>query len=739
MTFLNLIFLSALPLTFVPLILHLYRGRQKEIIEWGATQFLATAASRGRRLEWLEELLLMLLRFLAVAALVFALAQPMIRTKLIAGPPDSEVVLIFDDSLSTSREVNGRSVHSELKEKALTLVDSLGPTNTVQILATTAGQWQTRKGIAADVQGKRQLAEIITQFRPTEATANLLECVRDAAHLKHSEQLTGRRIVIFTDGQASNWQVDSPASWQQFATILKNSSIPTSVQVVECTALGKSLDNLAVTSVEPSTNHVRPGDRLEVTATIRNTGVISVPATLARWRLADEEVAMSEVGALGPHSEVQTKTTVLCNSPGTFVLTCRLDRADQIPLDQEGRTVVQVTDEYPVLFVTEDRTPSANSIAPADFFSAALGFIGKHPNRPWHSIYHPEVTAPTELASLPLSKYHAIVIENIGGLPGNVIERLTAFVDAGGGLWVTLGDRTSKDEFNRDWFNEGDGLSPVAISKLTVNKEQDESTANIRPPSRDNAATAQLANTSQLDIDAGRIHRCWQFADRESGNDTVSMLLQSGNGAPLVVEKLVGQGRVLVQSFPTNLAWTNVPLLKAYVVMVQDWLDYITVANTARHNLTPGAQIVFCPTGSPISGRPSLTTPHGHELTLTSLGDESMPSFRFARTQQPGIYHVRYSVDDQKQIDVPFQVARPAGESELEPLSQTAKDQVLAAAGLNFITDATATNIETFQPASRPHPIWGALLALLVCLLVGEFLVSFLIARRRSGMLVSAV
>ena len=73
MSFLSAAFLLALPLVAVPVAIHLYRGRQRDVILWGAMQFLAAAVTKGRRMERLEELLLMALRFAAVAALVLAL------------------------------------------------------------------------------------------------------------------------------------------------------------------------------------------------------------------------------------------------------------------------------------------------------------------------------------------------------------------------------------------------------------------------------------------------------------------------------------------------------------------------------------------------------------------------------------------------------------------------------------------------------------------------------------------
>ena len=63
MSFLSAAFLLALPLVAVPVAIHLYRGRQRDVIMWGAMQFLAAAVTKGRRMERLEEWLLMALRF----------------------------------------------------------------------------------------------------------------------------------------------------------------------------------------------------------------------------------------------------------------------------------------------------------------------------------------------------------------------------------------------------------------------------------------------------------------------------------------------------------------------------------------------------------------------------------------------------------------------------------------------------------------------------------------------------
>src|SRR5688572_25180637 len=150
MSFLSAAFLLALPLVAVPVAIHLYRGRQRDVILWGAMQFLAAAVTKGRRMERLEELLLMALRFAAVAALVLALARPMVRSSWLGNATDREVILVLDNSLSMSREAEGKSAAGNLQERALALVDSMSASDGMQVLLASGVEWATAEAIAAD-------------------------------------------------------------------------------------------------------------------------------------------------------------------------------------------------------------------------------------------------------------------------------------------------------------------------------------------------------------------------------------------------------------------------------------------------------------------------------------------------------------------------------------------------------------------------------------------------------------
>jgi Aerotolerance regulator N-terminal/von Willebrand factor type A domain/CARDB len=734
MSFLSAAFLIALPLVAVPVAIHLYRGRQRDVILWGAMQFLAAAVTKGRRMERLEELLLMALRFAAVAALVLALARPMVRSSWLGNSTDREVILLLDNSLSMSRQIDGESAAVKMKEQALAVVDSLSLGDGVQILLAAASEWATAEPIAADSAGRQRLRKIVEEAEPTLGSADLLACLQAAVHLQAENEPAGRRIVVFTDNQASGWRTDAAGAWQQLKADCDTSAFPITIEVVDCGLEAAEVENLAVTGVRTAKNLVRPGEQLDLVADIVNTGDVATGKTTVEWLLADKVAHTAPISELAAGAATQTTGSVRMAEAGIISVTCRITGSDEVPLDQENLLVIEVADRLPILFV-EGNTEAKPSVAASELFAAALGFKNNEPQA-WHSVYQPEVITLATLPARPLAGYRAIVINNLDELDAATRDRLDSFVRAGGGLWVALGEAVDRTWFNRDWYSDGDGLSPLGLESLEIIAEHDDVAATVHPPTRDHLATLQLANTTQLDIDEARIRERWLFAQRPAADAGFSALLESGNGHPLVVENYVGQGRVLVQGFPLGLEWSNLPLLKAYVVMIHDWLAYVTAPTMARYNLSPGAPILASAPKDVAGASAALITPRGREIALMALDGDGSTVFRYTQTQLPGDYRVRFTSEGAPLGDVPFHVSYDASESTIDPLAEVDRNKLLVPAGVQF-SGANAPALAKSDSAPRREPFWGILLAGLVALLVCELLLSTWLARQRTDLTVS--
>ena len=737
MSFLGLSFLFALPLAAVPVIIHLYRGRQRDVVNWGAMQFLAAATTKGRSMQRLEELLLMFLRTAAVLALILALAQPMLRSSLFGSAVDREVVLLLDNSLSMNRTVGKVAAGDLLTEKALAILDDLSSGDTVQLmLASGGGQWLTAEGIPADNVGKRQLSSLLEAVEPTLGSAKLLDCLQSIVNSEPQNNPSSRQVYVLSDNQAVSWQLESTGAWQQLGSAREKSSIPTSLELVDCQLEEAELDNLAVMKLEASRQLVRPKERVELVARISNVGDVTSAKTVVEWRIDDEVFDTSELRSLSAGESTQVSTTLKQEDTGNFAITVQIQAEDQIALDGKASVVVEVSDELPILVVHDREADTARKTAD-QLFTAALGYEGEKAQE-WHAVYRPEIVSAAELGDIALSKYRAVVMLSLTQLTDETHQRLHDFVRSGGGLWVALGDLVEREAFNRFWYDDGGGLSPISLESLITVQDTNTPPGSIHPPERDHPVTMQLANTTQLDIDQVRLTDYWQLVHQGEDVRAAWALLESGDGSPLVVENLVGEGRVLIQAFPLGLEWTNLPQLKSYVVMIHDWLDYLTAPAMARFNLEPGNAIAAPLPAEVDSTTAKLITPAGDEVELATSGGEESGLARYSQTQLPGLYRVNFEADG-KSTSLPFYVARDARESQLQPLESDDQAKLTEYAGLRFEGQDTevTSSVANIQPRPKAEPMWGALLFALVGLLIGEQFLSNWLARQRSGVAVS--
>ncbi len=729
MSFLSGLFLFALPLAAVPVLIHLYRGRQHDMVYWGAMQFLEKALTKGRSWEKLEEILLMLLRTAVVIALIFALARPLVSSSWWGSAGSREVVLILDNSLSMSRTVADTSSFDQLKDNAVAFLDELSGDDRVHVmLAAGGGQWLTAEGLTGDYAGVNQIRSLVEGAEPSRGSADLLTCLLSVVHLQPEDKPASRRVVVFTDNQEQSWQLEAEQAWTQLGETLTNANVPTTIQVMECGLENNQVDNLAVQGIEVSRKIARPGEEIQARAQVINLGEVERPAGVVEWLVDDEVVGTSSLGVLSPGATTEVSTSLRRKDAGTYLIRCRIEADDQVPLDQEEGTVLEVTDEIPVLVVHNPEFANGEKSS-RDFLTAALGYNGTDP-QPWHAVYRPTIIETSELAETNLAQYRAIVLTEVLEGDDVTISRLDDFVREGGGLWIALGENVDRSNFNRDFFDDGDGLSPLPLESLQENDSATEEASQIHPPGRDHPATVQLANTAQLDIDEARINTHWLFAPREENAAETKVLLEAGDGTPLVVENYVGEGRVIVQSFPLGLEWSNLPQLKSYVVMVSDWLDYLTAPTSARFNLASGSALVATLPTSADGDEIQLLTPAGTTVPLVGQELEDSHVVRYWQTHLPGAYRVLYT-DGGQSASIPFHVARDPRESQLRFLDEQQRDS-LAASGLVFGTELPEAQV-TEESTVREQPIWQTLLVALIVLLAAELLISSWLTRQRSG------
>ena len=130
MTFLQPILLAALPLIALPIVIHLINRQRHRTIAWGAMMFLLDAKRMTRGIARLRYWLIMAMRMLAIATLIFAVARPLASGRMglaLGGAPDTTII-VLDRSASMQQQdmQTGETKLTSALRKLTALMQTLG-------------------------------------------------------------------------------------------------------------------------------------------------------------------------------------------------------------------------------------------------------------------------------------------------------------------------------------------------------------------------------------------------------------------------------------------------------------------------------------------------------------------------------------------------------------------------------------------------------------------------------------
>lgn len=720
MSFLSLAFLAALPLALAPVVLHFIDRQRNTVIAWGAMQFLQEADTKRTHARRLREWLLLLLRVFAVACLVLALARPTVQALWFRTEPRRELIVIVDNSLSMQRRQGERSLLDAAVERARALASRPQPGQSVRVLVTSPyPTWLM--GISDQKASTPAKDDALSTIRATEGHGDFLAALVTAVQAERDPLAVERRIVLLTDHQAADWQVTEETGWQELREIVD--TVPTAMALV-VERFGDSTPatpNLAINRLRAVRTVVGIDQPLTVTAEIQNHG--SVPSVEGTVSFRDgETVLQSDVlPVIEPGGVIEVTCKQGFTEWGPHRVECRLHITDPLAADNRQVLIVDVRDEIPILIV-ESAGDTEDVEQDAFFLETALGWAdGERIHS--SSVFAPHAVSLLQLTRMDLAPFHAIVIPQLTDLPDEVVARLHDYVTDGGGLWIAAGPRTDVDRFNRQWFAEHQGLVPMALDRIVDESTDPEQRTLFNPFGATHPAMQELTDQRRLDTGDIAVSRRFRFTPLPEGHE-VSVMLTLTNGDPVVVEKRLGRGRVIVQGVPLRLTWSDLVRSQAFVVVVQEWLSYLTQPRATRHNLAPGEPIVLSVNGTE-SMAATLITPTAEEVEIAAdlVGNNAL--FRTSRTSLPGDYALEVGLSGDQ---IPFRIHRDVAESNLTPL--TAADEQRFGELLRRQSPAVT---ESSLSLGTADPLWPFLWVLLIGLLVGELLLAGMISRQRFG------
>jgi hypothetical protein len=516
----------------LPVWLHLLRKHKTTPLPFASLMFFERRTQSSIKHRRLQYLLLLALRAAVIALLAFAFARPFLQSRLaaFAGGPKL-TVLAIDNSFS----MRDSDRLARARQEAAQVASRLRAQDKLQVLAF---------GSQVHVMGDSTAA--IHLIQPTDTRSSYAELSRALRSIAQSARLPVE-AHLFSDMQKTSL----PANFSDLR-------LGDSVRLIAHPVADRRTANFAVESVN-APRRVYGSGKARVEATIAGYGTAQAKRRVSLILNGRELDAKSvDVPAAGRAvAEFLPADLPFGLNRGEM----RIDSADNLPDDDRFYFSVERAEARHVLFVHEGR-----NLRDALYFRAALEAAAE-------SAYALDAVPVEQSANLDPHKYAFVVLSDVGSLPAGFEAALRGYVRAGGSLLVALGRESAL-------------LSRVPVF--------DESVVEARYYARD---ADRFQSAAWLDAGHPSIHNAQHWDDVKfyqavrinPGASRVAARL--GDDTPLLLEKQLGEGRVLVFASTFDNIANDFPLHASFVPFIEHTANYLARQEEGPSNYLVGAYL----------------------------------------------------------------------------------------------------------------------------------------------------
>lgn len=480
----------------IPIIIHLLNRRRFKIVDWAAMSFLLDADKKNRRRVRIENLLLLLLRCLAMLLIGLILARPFLDPQMLQGVlanPKVERIVVIDDSLSmqlqTGNETSlGRSA-SEIERLLQRFVGGNTDDSLTVFVASRPDEPifsnEPITGDTLDALGGR-----IKEIKPTDTIARFDQVLQTVDRYVHSEkQNVNRAVYVFSDFREHDWRrpgdEENPNAPNQL--IRSISELTSDCLLVDVGTSHES--NVTITSIVPEETLIE-GVANQFHVEVANQSNQELNNIRVRLRVGETLPLERTVESIGAgKSEVVSFDYVFTTDESddalAFDTTTRFENnvtphfvqaevvgdvggQDQLLADSTAFFAARVIRGIPVLIVDGDSSSDPER-SESHYLARALSPPGE-----MFSGVMVDVKTDIEFESIPISNYRVIFLCNVREISDDRLKLLEEWVRNGGGLVLMPGDQVVAETFNEKFFAKGQGLSPIKL--VDIRGDVDEQT-----------------------------------------------------------------------------------------------------------------------------------------------------------------------------------------------------------------------------------------------------------------------
>lgn len=506
MAFGNPLLLIGLSAILVPIIIHLFNFRRYKTVYFSNVKMLDDIKKQTKKEQTLQQLIVLSLRILGIAALVLAFAQPFIPTKGMKSQKGNVVSIFLDNSYSMEANSKDGALLYDAIDAAKNIVNAFGFSD--DFVLTT----QDFTGEESHILNRDQMLELLDQIKVSPNSHRFKDILAFESNTRALSSKSNHINYYISDFQKSNFDISSIHTDSTTSTFL----IPMSAE---------ESNNVSIDSCWFLSPIFKVGNQVTLFARIHNYGKEEVNKLPLKLYVNDKQKAVAAID-LQPGAFVDCRMVYNIDQVGTQCAKLMIEDAP-ITFDDQLFFTYEVTDNTNIVAIQEKE--------PNRFLYALFGK---------DSVFHYESMAYTQMNYTQLKNSEVAILSEVPTLSSGLADELTKFVKGGGTLLV-LPAKEMDNSWQQFLGSLGVGTYGSLIKKeLKCNQINQESVYFKGALEKQN---------EQLDMPVTLQH--YNIGGSSKSGSEVIMTLE--DGTPLLSSYKVEKGKVILSTVAMNDEYGN--------------------------------------------------------------------------------------------------------------------------------------------------------------------------------------
>jgi len=528
-------FLAGLAGLALPVYLHLLKKQTRTPRQVSSLMFYESRTQASTRHRRLRYYLLLALRLALLFLLILAFANPFVNRSTVALASERLVLLVVDNSFS----MRAGTRLEDAKTAAMNVLSGKGAAR-----GQVAAFGSQLRYMTQAIQDQSALRAAVQSIQPGDGHGNfgeLSRAVRTLAETVH----TPIELHLFSDMQRSG-----------LAASFADMALPDNVRLVAHAVVAKAQPNWTVESVDaPGQVWGKDMKPVHVQAVIAGFGTPAAQRTVSL--VVSGKTTATKTVAVPANGRATVDFPSLEVPYGFSRCEVRIDSADGFPGDDLRRFAVERSDPQKALLIHnygENRSPF--------YVGAALAAAAQ-------SAFTIETIIGNEAADRKPSNYAFIVLSDLNSVPSILENSLTEYVRSGGSLLIAAGTSAG-----------GRGQIPIFGARIADARDYTRT-----PEGYQSVGSSDSSYPSVAKADGWVGVKFFYALNVDPGDARV--IVRLGDQTPLLLEKRIGEGRVLLLTSGLDNLTKDFPLHPAFVPFIEQTARYL--AGSERQG---GAQTV---------------------------------------------------------------------------------------------------------------------------------------------------